>query len=177
MKLTQRKLLSIGLITGALTLAGCATSHAPEESPYKEGPYGHISKTKQSDDNLEMPLEDPLRTKQHESVRAAALEPGVHENEEGTGGSGCTCQPNVQEPSPEERRSNSEAEPSVHETSPLRPESGTGGSGFNRDNSMDDNLNNGGNVDNTFRIPDSPADQINPPDRATDEAQYPDEAR
>jgi hypothetical protein len=55
------------------------------------GGSGGASKTKQSDDNLRMPREDPLRTPENESIRDAESEPHVHDNsavEPGTGGSG-----------------------------------------------------------------------------------------
>jgi hypothetical protein len=58
------------------------------------GGSGTISTTKQSDDNLRMPEDDPLRLKTGDkNVRDAESEQGVHENsavspEPGTGGSG-----------------------------------------------------------------------------------------
>src|SRR4051812_5898969 len=75
MKFAKRTLLVTGLLTGTLTFVGCG-AHTPavRESPYEDNTnsgFGHISKTKQSDDNLWMPLEDPLRTKEHESIVAA----------------------------------------------------------------------------------------------------------
>ncbi len=96
MKLQKRKLFVVGLLASAMTFVGCQSDiSAARESPYEDNSplgSGHISETKQSDDNLRMPLEDPLRTRQRENVRAAAVEPNVEEapGEEtfGTGGSG-----------------------------------------------------------------------------------------
>lgn len=177
MKITNRKFLVAGLLAGALTFVGCksdksaekggmtepaqtppptdttgtgtgtgtdtsgtgtnpgtggagtsGTTKAPHESycPPQSGTGGsgdtggEISKTKQSDDNLRMPEDDPLRTKDPDTVRQGESEQGVHEGDI------------------------------------LEPKSGTGGSGFTND-AADDNLNEGGNVDQR-RIPESPAD-------------------
>jgi hypothetical protein len=101
MKFAKRTLIVTGFLTGALTFMGCG-AHTPavRESPYKDNTnsgFGHVSKTKQSDDNLWMPLEDPLRTKQHESIVAAENEPALEEGAQaaigaqtatGMGGSG-----------------------------------------------------------------------------------------
>jgi hypothetical protein len=62
------------------------------------GGAGDISKTKQSDDNLRMPEDDPLRTKDPDTVRQGESEEGVHEGdiispEPGTGGSGFETEP------------------------------------------------------------------------------------
>jgi hypothetical protein len=96
MKFAKRMLIVTGFLTGALTFVGCG-AHTPQvrESPYKDNTnsgFGHISKTKQSDDNLWMPLEDPLRTRRHESIVAAENEPDLKEAAQaataGVGGSG-----------------------------------------------------------------------------------------
>jgi hypothetical protein len=95
MKFAKRTLIVTGLLTGGLTFVGCG-AHTPavRESPYEDNTnsgFGHVSKTKQSDDNLWMPLEDPLRTKEQESIVAAANEPDLEEGARaatGMGGSG-----------------------------------------------------------------------------------------
>jgi hypothetical protein len=134
MKIMNGKFLAAGLLAGALTFAGCSSPRSAERTDQGEAADGTstgtqtapgtggsgISKTKQSDDNLRMPREDPLRTPESESVRDAEAEPGVHDNDPGTGGSGFS----------------NEAP----------------------DDASQDILNEGGNVDDTTRIPDSPAD-------------------
>ncbi|HVG57573.1 MAG TPA: hypothetical protein VNA24_03405 [Hyalangium sp.] len=95
MTFAKRALLVSGLLTGTLTFVGCGP-HTPavRESPYGDNTnagFGHVSKTKQSDDNLRMPLEDPLRTKESESIVAAENEPDLKEGAQaatGVGGSG-----------------------------------------------------------------------------------------
>lgn len=196
MKFAKKPLLATGLLAGALTFVGCASgTPAVRESPYGDNTgsgSGHISKTKQSDDNLRMPLEDPLRTRASESIMAAEIEPNIQEGEEpivdiGFGGSGTTRKSQKQEdncPRPEQKRSrvpqgsmNPEAEPSVHENSPLHPDSDTGGSGFGRD-TRDESLYDDDTVrEGDFRIPDSPADPITPEDRMIDEREIPDGSR
>ena len=62
------------------------------------GSGGDISKTKQSDDNLRMPEDDPLRTRDPDTVRQGESEEGVHEGdilnpEPGTGGAGFETEP------------------------------------------------------------------------------------
>jgi hypothetical protein len=63
-----------------------------------------------------------------------------------------------------------ESEPGVHD------DPGTGGSGFGNDalEPTDDNLNEGGNVDDMFRVPDSPADTT---PEILDDSQIPESAR
>ncbi|WP_224363806.1 hypothetical protein [Hyalangium versicolor] len=97
MKFTNRKRLVTGLLAGTFMFIGCtASTPTVRKSPYGNNTNagaGHISKTKASDDNLRMPLEDPLRTKEHESIRDAEVEPAASESEQpgvGTGGSGNT---------------------------------------------------------------------------------------
>jgi hypothetical protein len=117
---TTMKFLAAGLLASALTFVGCKSNSAAEKTDTTTAPAtgtgtdtgtgtgtgtegtgtttnpgtggsGDISKTKQSDDNLRMPEEDPLRTPQPESIRDAESEPGVHDNsavDPGTGGSG-----------------------------------------------------------------------------------------
>ena len=118
---TTMKFLAAGLLAGALTFVGCksdSSAQRPDDTSQTTpatgtegsgtntgtgtegsgtnttpgtGGSGHISKTKQSDDNLRMPEEDPLRTKENESIRGAEAEPSVPDNCEvapGTGGSG-----------------------------------------------------------------------------------------
>jgi hypothetical protein len=95
MKFAKRTLLVTGLLTGTLTIVGCGSATpAVRESPYEDNTnagFGHVSKTKQSDDNLRMPLEDPLRTKESESIVAAENEPDLEGGAQaatGVGGSG-----------------------------------------------------------------------------------------
>ena len=155
MKISNRKFLVAGLLAGALTFVGCKSDKSAERSPDAtqtmppadnttappatnpgtggSGDYtgeSNISTTKQSDDNLRMPEDDPLRLKDGDkSIRDSESEQGVHKN--------------------------SAAHPK------LDPNSGTGGAGFNGD-ATDDNLNDGGNVDDSVRIPDSPMDRSTP---------------
>lgn len=164
MKIMNRKFLAAGLLAGALTFVGCKSDSSAERTgdpsqappagttdqgtttPPAEGTgtqtapgtggSGDVSKTKQSDDNLRMPEEDPLRTPENESIRDAESEDerGVHDNNEGTGGSGFGNEIN------------------------------------------DDVLNEGGNVDDTTRIPDSPTDAP-PEDNVSNESQLPEGTR
>jgi hypothetical protein len=188
MKITNRKFLVAGLLASALTFVGCKSDSSAERSgttePTQTPPAtgtgtdttgtgtdttgtgttpggtggagmtkppsekldctvvppsgtggagssgGDISKTKQSDDNLRMPEDDPLRTKDPDTVRQGETEQGVHEGDI------------------------------------ISPEPGTGGSGFEND-AVDDNLNEGGNVDE-LRTPSSPEDVV--PDGVTDDS-------
>ncbi|MBN1205265.1 MAG: hypothetical protein JXB05_10105 [Myxococcaceae bacterium] len=149
MKISKTQFLVAGLLAGTLTFVGCksdksgetppgtdatqdtgtptgeqpteGTSTPPEGTGTEPGTGGSGSETKPSDDNLRMPEEDPMRTRDEESAREAESEPGVHDPATG----------------------------------------GTGGSGFPEDDTMDEgDLNEGGNADEDFRVPDSPADTI-----------------
>lgn len=173
MKISNRKFLVAGLLAGALTFVGCKSEKSAERTPdttetmpatgtgtdntgtstgTNPGTGGsgntnsNISTTKQSDDNLRMPEDDPLRIKNGDkNIRDGESEQGVHEN--------------------------SAAHPN------LDPNSGTGGSGLDRD-AIDDNLNDGGNVDDSVRIPDSPMDRTTPDGVTNDSTHAPDtEAR
>ncbi len=121
MKITNQKFLVAGLLAGALTFVGCKSEKSAERTPDTtqtapptgtgttgtctnagtggSGGSSNISTTKQSDDNLRMPEDDPLRLKDGDkSIRDAESEQGVHENTPakpklnpnncGTGGSG-----------------------------------------------------------------------------------------
>lgn len=173
MKISNQKFLVVGLLAGALTFVGCKSEKSAERTPdtTETTPAtgtntgtgtdttnpstnpgtggsgdsgGTISTTKQSDDNLRMPEDDPLRLKHGDkSVRDGESEQGVHENT----------------PPP----------------SKLQPNSGTGGSGFDRD-ANDDNLNDGGNVDDKLRIPESPSDRTTPDGVSNDNSPVPDDA-
>jgi hypothetical protein len=170
MKITNRKFLVAGLLAGALTFVGCKSDKSAERPPDTTetppttgtgtgtdtgtgtgtgttgtnpgtGGSGDISTTKQSDDNLRMPEDDPYRLKDGDkNIRDSESEQGVHKGTPGT------------------------------------PESGTGGSGFNRDAS-DDNLNEGGNVDDSLRIPENPSDRTTPDGVTNDSGQLPEDAR
>ncbi|MFL5348586.1 MAG: hypothetical protein ACJ8AT_27640 [Hyalangium sp.] len=177
MKISNQKFLVAGLLAGALTFVGCKSDKSAERPPdttqttppagtgtdttgtgtgtstgTQTNPGtggsgnsdGQISTTKQSDDNLRMPEDDPLRLKNGDkSIRDAESEQGVHEN--------------------------------TPATPKLEPNSGTGGSGLNND-ATDDNLNDGGNVDDSLRIPDSPADRSTPDGVTNNNAPVPDDA-
>lgn len=168
MKTTYRKFLVAGLLAGALTFVGCKSDksaertgetpdtmqttpppppattdqHAPPPAGTETNPgtggSGGISKTKQSDDNLRMPEEDPLRTKEQESIRDSEAEPGVHRKD--TDGPG------------------------------------TGGSGLGNDATPDD-LNEGGNVDDTHRGLGQPRDTATPDEPLNEDSQIPPGAR
>lgn len=156
MKLSKGKMLVAGLLVGSLTFVGCKSDSAAERAgdttdttgtttgtetgttgeqgtDTGTGPGTGGSGTKQSDDNLRMPNEDPLRTPESESVRDAETEPGVHDD------------------------------------STLEPGEGVGGSGVDPGGVdtgvIDDELNEGGNISDDFRMPDSPSDPVTPEDR------------
>jgi hypothetical protein len=99
MKFLKVRWLVAGALASGLILTGCSASNSNVRvSPYTDNTgmgFGHISKTKQSDDNLWMPLEDPLRTRQQENVLAAQSDIMLEDNNqaEGTGGSGQCIQP------------------------------------------------------------------------------------
>lgn len=94
MKLLKVRWLVAGAVASGVILSGCAAgTSSVHESPYTDNTgvgFGYISKTKQSDDNLWMPLEDPLRTRQRENVFAAAADANIQESNKaaGTGGAG-----------------------------------------------------------------------------------------
>ena len=92
MKFLKARWLAAGALASGLMFAGCsANSSSVRESPYADNTgmgFGHISKTKQSDDNLRMPLEDPLRTRQQENIRAAEADANIEESNTGIGGAG-----------------------------------------------------------------------------------------
>lgn len=94
MKFLKVRWLVAGALASGMIISGCAAGHSTvRESPYTDNTgvgFGHISKTKQSDDNLWMPLEDPLRTRQSENVLSAAADANIEESNktEGTGGAG-----------------------------------------------------------------------------------------
>ncbi len=143
MKSSTTKFLVAGLAAGALALTGCKSDTSAErtEEPateeMDEGTGGAGTQTKQSDDNLRMPYEDPFRTPEEESIREAADEFPPEKQDE------------------------------VDET----PEPGTGGAGF--DNSLiedePEELNEGGNINDDYRFPDSPADELPPDTSVMDE--------
>lgn len=110
-----RKFLAAGLLASALTLVGCKSDTSAEQDGTTQGttdqgmtttpaedtdtgtPPGtggagtdDVGKTRQSDDDLRTPYEDPLLTPEDESVREAESEsePGVHDDDPGTGGAG-----------------------------------------------------------------------------------------
>jgi hypothetical protein len=112
MKLFRTKLLVAGLLAGSLAFVGCKSNDSTERpddttegtgtgttgeqgTGTEPGTGGSGTKTKQSDDNLRMPYEDPLRTPEEESIQDAEseAEPGVHRDPNldpgaGVGGSG-----------------------------------------------------------------------------------------
>ena len=116
MKISKTKLLVAGLLAGSLTFMGCKSNDSAERTDgttegtgtgmgtegtegtgtgtgTDPGTGGSGTDTKQSDDNIRMPYEDPLRTPESESVRDAESETGVHHDTDldpgaGVGGSG-----------------------------------------------------------------------------------------
>lgn len=97
MKFLKVRWLAAGVLTSGLMFAGCSANNATVRvSPYTDNTgvgFGYITKTKQSDYNLWMPLEDPLRTRQQENIFAAAAEPTVEPTPTGIGGAGQCPQP------------------------------------------------------------------------------------
>lgn len=155
MKNLNRKFLAAGLLASALAFVGCKSDKAAERTDTTEqgtttegtttegtqtdpgtGGAGtqDINKTRQTDDNLRMPEEDPMRTRESESIRESEQEPGVHDEDPGTGGAGFGTEATEE---------------------PL-------------DEPLFEPLNEGGNVDDYTRVPDSPADTV-PEEGARDE--------
>jgi hypothetical protein len=149
MKIMNRKFLAAGLLAGALTFVGCKSDKSAERT-------GDTTQT------------PPADTTDQGTTTPPAEGTGTQTNS-GTGGSGDISKTkqsddNLRMPredplrTPESesiRGAESEDERGVHDDKP-----GTGGSGFTNDvdnDVKDDDLNEGGSVDDTTRIPDSPA--------------------
>jgi hypothetical protein len=165
MKIMNRKFLAAGLLAGALTFVGCKSTTSAE----------------QTGTNTQTPAEGT-------TDQGTTTEGTGTQTNPGTGGSGDVSKTkqsddNLRMPNedplrtPENesiRDAESEDERGVHDNN-----AGTGGSGFGNDvtnDVNDDALNEGGNVDDTTRIPDSPADTT-PDDGMTNDSQLPEGTR
>jgi len=167
MKITM-KFLAAGLLAGALTFVGC-----------------------KSDTSAARP-DDTTQTTPAPGTEGTGTE-GTGTGTEGTtpppgtGGSGDVSKTkqsddNLRMPEEDPLRTpenesirDAESEPDVHDNSAVDP--GTGGSGFDDDNdAIDESLNPGGNVDDTRRIPGSPADTV-PEDNMSSGSEIPEGAR
>jgi len=156
MKIMSRKFLAAGLLAGALTFVGC-----------------------KSDKSAETPSDTT-----DQGTTPPPTEGTGTQTDPGTGGSGDISKTKqsddnlrmpeedpLRTPEPESiRDAESEDERGVHDDN-----AGTGGSGFGNE-ATDDSLNQGGNVDDTTRIPDSPADTT-PDDNMSNESQFPEGVR
>lgn len=168
MKIMNRKFLTVGLLAGALTFVGCKSDKSAERT----------------DDTTQTP---PAGTTDQGTTTPPAEGTGT-QTDPGTGGSGDVSKTkqsddNLRMPEEDPLRTpedesiqdaESEDERGVHDNN-----AGTGGSGFSNDANNDvndDALNEGGNVDDTTRIPDSPADTT-PDDNLSNESQIPEGVR
>ncbi|HYI00145.1 hypothetical protein [Hyalangium sp.] len=167
-----KKFLAAGLLAGALTFIGCKSDSSAERT---EGTPDTTQTT-------------PSTGTPGEGSTTEGTSTGTETPPPGTGGSGesdisKTKQSDDNLRMPEEdplrtpenesiRDAEKESEPGVHD------EPGTGGAGFGNDalEPTEDNLNEGGNVDDMFRVPDSPADTT-PEDGLTEDTQLPEGAR
>lgn len=155
MKIMNRKFLAAGLLASALTFVGCKSDSSAErkDDSTQTPPAGTDTQTNpgtggSGDVSKTKQSDDNLRMPKEDPLRTP-------ENES-------------------IRDAESEDERGVHDNN-----AGTGGSGFGNEVSDDvneDELNEGGNVDDTTRIPDSPADTT-PEDNMTDASPIPEGTR
>lgn len=155
MKIMNRKFLAAGLLASALTFVGCKSDSSAErkDDSTQTPPAGTDTQTNPGTGGSG----DISKTKQSDdNLRMPKEDP-------------------LRTPEPESiRDAESEDERGVHDNN-----AGTGGSGFGNevsDDVNDDVLNEGGNVDDTTRIPDSPADTT-PEDNMTDASPIPEGTR
>ncbi|WP_224367917.1 hypothetical protein [Hyalangium versicolor] len=173
MKLNRKKFLVAGLLAGALTFVGCKSDSSAERTGTTDTTQTPATGTDTSGTN----------TGTGTDTSNTGTNPG-------TGGSGdadiSTTKPsddNLYMPEDDPLRTKQddtvrqgESEQGVHDNTALPPESGTGGSGLDNNDAIDDNLNDGGNVDD-LRIPDSPQD-VRPDGLGSDsQSQIPEGAR
>jgi hypothetical protein len=164
MKIMNRKFLAAGLLAGTLTFVGCKSDTSAERTG-------------------DTPQTPPAGTTDQGTTPPPTEGTGTQPNP-GTGGSGDVSKTKQSDDNlrmPEEdplrtpenesiRDAESEDERGVHDDN-----AGTGGSGFGNE-ADDDVLNEGGNVDDTTRIPDSPADTT-PENNMMNESQIPEGTR
>jgi hypothetical protein len=166
MKIMNRKFLAAGLLAGALTFVGCKSDTSAERTG-------------------DTPQTPPAGTTD-QGTTTPPTEGTDTQTNPGTGGSGDVSKTkqsddNLRMPKEDPLRTpenesirDAEDERGVHDNN-----AGTGGSGFGNevsDDVNDDVLNEGGNVDDTTRIPDSSADTM-PEDNMTNASPIPEGTR
>jgi hypothetical protein len=149
MKISKTKMLVAGLLAGSLTFMGCKSDTSAERT----------------DDTTQTGTGTDTGTGTTGEQGTGTTTPPD------TGGSGTKqTDDNLRMPEEDPLRTpesesirDAEAEPGVHDDGTLDPGPGVGGSGVDTglDNDVpDDDLNEGGNISDDFRMPDSPADDL-----------------
>ncbi|ADO75750.1 hypothetical protein [Stigmatella aurantiaca] len=142
MKNLKTKALVAGLLAGTLTFVGCKSDSTMDRP-----------------DSTTPPATDTTTPSTEGTSTGTTTTPG-------TGGSGTETRPsddNLRMPEEDPLRTpenesirDSEAEPGIHHNGDLGP--GTGGSGLDNSTTDGDGLNEGGNIDNNNRLPESSTD-------------------